>query len=114
MKAQGDEAEVTIVKLHAKMCQGLRGIEALAAGGKTLACVGETEDGESEELTEWQELLQTNNELREEIHEGVMAQRRKDLNDSARKGAVCIGTYALGVSVAYTATTAARHVWLWR
>jgi hypothetical protein len=32
-KAQGDESEVTIVKLHAKMCQGMIGIEALAAGG---------------------------------------------------------------------------------
>ena len=29
-KAQGDESEVTIVKLHAKMCQGLMEIEALA------------------------------------------------------------------------------------
>jgi hypothetical protein len=54
-KAQGDESDVTIVKLHAKMCQGPMEIEALAAGGKLLACVGETEDGESEELTEWQE-----------------------------------------------------------
>jgi hypothetical protein len=35
-----------------------------------------------------QELLQTNNELREEVHEGVTARRRKDLNDSARKGTV--------------------------
>jgi hypothetical protein len=50
--------------------------------------VGETEEGESEELTEWQELLQTNNELREEMHEGVTTQRRKDLNDAARKGTV--------------------------
>jgi hypothetical protein len=39
-------------------CQGLKGIEALTAGGEILACVGETEDGESEELTEWLELLQ--------------------------------------------------------
>jgi hypothetical protein len=47
MKEQG---EVAIVKLHAKMCQGLKkGIEALTAGAKVLACVGETEDGDSEE-----------------------------------------------------------------
>jgi hypothetical protein len=110
MKAQGEEGEVTIVKLHAKMCQqGLKGIEALMVGAKILACVGETEDGESEELTEWLELLQTDNELREEMHEGVTAQRRKELNDAARKGAV----YALGVNAVYTTSTAARGTWLW-
>jgi hypothetical protein len=106
MKAQGEEGEVAVVKLHAKMCQGLKGIEALTAGAKILACVGETEDGESEELTEWLELLQTNNELREEMHEGVKTQRRKELNDTARKGTV----YALGVSAVHTTSTAARHV----
>jgi hypothetical protein len=28
-KAQGDESEVTIVKLHAKMCQGMTGIDSV-------------------------------------------------------------------------------------
>jgi hypothetical protein len=51
-------------------------------------------------------LLQTNNELREEMHEGVTARRRKDLNDSAKGGTL----YALGVNAAYTTATAARHV----
>jgi hypothetical protein len=45
-KAQGDESEVTIVKLHAKMCQGMIGIEALAAGGGILACGRETKSGD--------------------------------------------------------------------
>ena len=31
--------EVAVVKLHAKMCQGLKGIEALTAGAQVLACV---------------------------------------------------------------------------
>jgi hypothetical protein len=55
-----EQDEVAVVKLHAKMCQGLRskGIEALTAGAKILACVGETDGGESEELTEWLKLLQ--------------------------------------------------------
>jgi hypothetical protein len=83
-----EQDEVAIVKLYAKMCQGLKGIEALTVGAKILACVGETDDGESEELTEWLELLQTNNELRDEIHEGVATQRRKELNDAARRGTV--------------------------
>jgi hypothetical protein len=93
-----EQDEVAIVKLHAKMCQGLKGIEALTAGAKILACMGETDDGESEELTEWLELLQTNNELRDELHEGVAAQRRKELNDAARRGTV----YAMGISAVYT------------
>jgi hypothetical protein len=45
--------EVAVVKLHAKMCQGMKGIEALTAGAQVLTCVGETEDGGAEELTEW-------------------------------------------------------------
>jgi hypothetical protein len=61
MKERG---EVAVVKLHAKMCQGLKGIEALTAGAQVLTCVGETEDGGAEELTEWRELLQNNNEQR--------------------------------------------------
>jgi hypothetical protein len=44
---------VAIVKLHAKMCQGPTEIEALTAGGELLACVGDTDDGEAEELSEW-------------------------------------------------------------
>jgi hypothetical protein len=103
MKEQG---EMAIVKLHAKMCQGLKGIEALTAGAKILACVGDTEDGDSEELTEWLELLQTNNELRENLHEGVATQRRKELNDAARRGTV----YAVGIRAVYTTSTAAMHV----
>jgi hypothetical protein len=50
---QGDESDVAIVKLHAKMCQGPTEIEALTAGGELLACVGDTDDGEAEELSEW-------------------------------------------------------------
>jgi hypothetical protein len=95
MKERG---EVAVVKLHAKMYQGLKGIEALTAGAQILACVGDTEDGDSEELTEWLELLQTNNELREDLHEGVATQRRKELNDAARRGTV----YAMGISAVYT------------
>jgi hypothetical protein len=100
--------EVAVVKLHAKMCQGLKGIEALTAGAQILACVGETEDGGAEELTEWRELLQTNNELREDLHEEAMTQRRKELNDAARRGTVCI--YAVGISAVYTTSMAAMHV----
>jgi hypothetical protein len=46
---------VSVVKLHRKTAckdQGLEGIEALTEGAKVLACVGVTEDGETEELTE--------------------------------------------------------------
>jgi hypothetical protein len=82
--------------------------KALTAGAKILACVGETEDGDSEELTEWLELLQTNNELREDLHEGVATQRRKELNEAARRGTVYI--YAVGISAVYTTSTAAMHV----
>jgi hypothetical protein len=114
--AQGDESEVTIVKLHARVCQALVGIDALVAGGKILACVGETEEGESEELTEWQELLHTNNELREKMHEGATAQWRKDLNDAARKGSVYICTgRERGVHDGYgTARHVALEVIRWR
>jgi hypothetical protein len=103
MKERG---EVAVVKLHAKMCQGLKGIEALKAGAQVLACVGETEDGGAEELTEWRELLQTNNELRQDLHDEVGTQRRKELNDAARRGTV----YTVGISAVYTTSTAAMHV----
>jgi hypothetical protein len=99
--------EVAVVKLHAKMCQGLKGIEALTAGAQVLTCVCETEDGGAEELTEWRELLQNNNEHRQELHEEVGTQRRKELNDAAGRGTV----YAVGISaVWYTTSTAAMHV----
>ena len=70
--------------------------------------MGETEDGRAEELTEWRELLQTNNELRQDLHEEVGTQRRKELNDASRRGTVCI--YAVGISAVYTTSTAAMHV----
>jgi hypothetical protein len=38
-----EHGEVAVVKLHAKMCQRLKGIEALTAGAQILAYVGETE-----------------------------------------------------------------------
>jgi hypothetical protein len=101
-----EQDEVAVVKLHAKMCQGLKGIEALTAGAKILACVGEADDGESEELTEWLGLLWTNNELRDEIYEEVATQRRKELNDTSRRGTV----YSMGISAVHTTSTAARHV----
>jgi hypothetical protein len=69
-KVQGDESGVIIVKMHAKMCQGPTETEALTAGGKFLACVGDTDDGDTGDLQEWRELIQDNNEHREEIHEG--------------------------------------------
>jgi hypothetical protein len=103
MKERG---EVAVVKLHAKMCQGLKGIEALTAGAQVLTCVGETEDGGGEELHEWRELLQNNNEHRQELHEEVGIQRRKDLNEAAGQGMV----YAVGISAAYTTSKAAMHV----
>jgi hypothetical protein len=57
-------------------------------------------------LTEWRELLQTNDELREDLHEEVRTQRRKELNDAARRGTV----YAVGIRAVYTTSTAAMHV----
>jgi hypothetical protein len=98
--------EVAVVKLHAKMCQGLKEIEALTAGAQVLTCVGETEDGGGEELHEWRELLQNNNEHRQELHEEVGIQRRKELNEAAGQGMV----YAVGISAAYTTSKAAVHV----
>jgi hypothetical protein len=51
-------------------------------------------------------LLQTNNELRQDLHEEVGTQRRKELNDAARRGTV----YTVGISAVYTTSTAAMHV----
>jgi hypothetical protein len=34
-----EQDEVAVVELHAKMCQGLKEIEALTAGAQVLACV---------------------------------------------------------------------------
>jgi hypothetical protein len=68
--------------------------------------VGNTDDGDIEELTGWRELLEANNDHREEVHEGVEAKRQAELNEAAVKGKV----YALHLNPRYTTATAARHV----
>jgi hypothetical protein len=105
-KVQGGEGEVAVVKMHTKMCQGPAEIEALTAGGKILACVGDTDAGDTEELTDWMELLEANNAHREEVHEGIEAKRKVELKAAAVKGKV----YTLHLNSRYTAATAARHV----
>jgi hypothetical protein len=102
----GSDNEVAIVKMHAKMCQGPMEVEALTAGGCILTCVGDTDDGDIEEQTEWKELLQANNEHREEIHDGVVATRKANLNSAAKKGKV----FMFNLHPSYKAATAARHV----
>jgi hypothetical protein len=106
-KTKGEEADVVIVKMHSKMRQGPTEIEELRAGGKPLVCVGETDDGDTEELLEWRDLIRDNNEHRErrDTRRGG-GQEKVNLNDAAKKGKV----YAFGINERCTATTAARHV----